>query len=384
MRIAQIAPLYESVPPRLYGGTERVVSHLTDELSRRGHDVTLFASGDSVTTAKLVPCRPQALRLDTGLSWDLPAHLHMLQLVRDRAADFDLLHFHLECAHLQLFSDIADRTVTTLHGRLDIDDLQQVYRRHRHAPLISISDAQRRPMPRQRWMGTVHHGYPLAQYRFNPEAQGGYLAFLGRIAPEKGVDRAIKIAKQSGLPLRIAAKIDTADQKYFEQQVAPLLGLDDDIVFIGEIGEAEKSRFLGDALALLVPIDWPEPFGLVMIEAMACGTPVIAFRRGSVPEIVEEGINGFVVDDVNEAVAKVALLPSLDRRLVRRTFEERFSVTVMADGYERVYRTLLDGRVANRSAFRNIPQTRPLPTGIPLIPSRVPQFDAIIGLREKA
>lgn len=362
MRIAQVAPLYESVPPRYYGGTERVVAHLTDELVRRGHDVVLFASGDSRTSAMLVACREQALRLDTTLAWDLPAHLDMLMQVRDRADEFDLLHFHVDCSHLPIFDHVRHRTVTTMHGRLDLPDLQRLYRHFPEFPLVSISDAQRRPMALQRWMGTVHHGYPQTQYRFSPEATGGYLAFLGRISPEKGADRAIAIARQAGLPLRIAAKVDNADRAYFDRQIAPLLTSSDDVQFVGEIGEVEKSRFLGGALALLVPIEWPEPFGLVMIEAMACGTPVIAFRHGSVPEIVEHGVNGFIVETVEEAAAAVPLLGSLDRRKVRASFEARFSVEAMADGYEAVYRTLLDGtRTKLQPVFFEDSRVAPLP-----------------------
>jgi glycosyltransferase involved in cell wall biosynthesis len=345
MRIAQVAPLYESVPPSRYGGTERVVAHLTNELVRRGHDVVLFASAESQTLAELAPCRDVALRLDQEVSWDLPAHLAMLSEVRARAHEFDLLHFHLECHHFPLFSEIADRTLTTLHGRLDIKDLRRLFLLHSEFPLVSISNNQREPVPFLRWMTTVHHGYPKAQFSFSAQAKGGYLAFLGRISPEKGVDKAIQIAKQAGVPLRIAAKVDAADRGYFKQHVEPLLN-DPDVEFIGEIGEAEKSGFLGDALALLFPIAWPEPFGLVMIEAMGCGTPVIAFRHGSVPEIVEDGITGFVVDDVDEAVIAVKKVARLDRRAVRHMFEQRFSVEIMTDGYEQAYRHVLDLRRA--------------------------------------
>ncbi len=340
MRIAQIAPLYESVPPRLYGGTERVVAHLSDELVRRGHEVTLFASGDSRCDAWLVPCRSKAIRLDDGLAWDVPAHLDMLCEVRERMDEFDILHFHTECWHLPLFADVADRTVTTLHGRLDVGDIEALFRRFPDYPVVSISDSQRRPLPFLRWAGTVYHGYPLNQYRFSPEASGGYLAFLGRISPEKGVDRAIDIARRAGLPLRIAAKVDGADRDYFSNHIAPLLDTPG-VEFIGEIGEAEKSDFLGGAIGLLVPVTWPEPFGLVMIEAMACGTPVIAFPNGSVPEIIEHGVNGLLVQDNDAAVIAVGLLESIDRARVRQSFEQRFTVEAMVDGYEAIYRRIL-------------------------------------------
>jgi glycosyltransferase involved in cell wall biosynthesis len=336
MRIAQIAPLYESVPPRLYGGTERVVAHLTDELVRRGHDVVLFASADSETAADLVPCRDVALRLDSDLSWDIPAHLSMLAEVRNRAHEFDVLHFHLECFHLPFFSDRIDQTLTTMHGRQDIGDLRNLHRHYPKYPLVSISDSQRRSLPHLNWVKTIHHGYPKSQYIFSPQAKGGYLAFLGRISPEKGLDRAIEIARQSGIPLRVAAKIDRADKDYFEARIEPLLK-GPGVEFVGEIAESEKSDFLGGALALLFPISWPEPFGLVMIEAMACGTPVIAFPRGAVPEVVNHGVTGFVVETVKEAIAAVKEIDTIDRTTVRATFERRFSVDVMAKNYELAY-----------------------------------------------
>jgi glycosyltransferase involved in cell wall biosynthesis len=341
MRVAQIAPLYESVPPRYYGGTERVVAHLSNALVQRGHDVVLFASGDSETLADLVPCRAKALRLDENkLSWDLPAHLSMLAKVRERADEFDILHFHLDCYHMPLFANIADRTVTTLHGRQDIRDLWDLYRTYPRFPLVSISESQRAPVPHLRWVGTIHHGYPLSQYAFSPEPKGDYLAFLGRIAPEKGVDRAIAIATLARMPLRIAAKIDFADRGYFHDQIAPLIGKPY-AEYIGEIGEDAKAAFLGNALALVFPIDWPEPFGLVMIEAMACGTPVIAFNRGSVPEIIQDGVTGFVVDSVEEAAEAAKLAVTLDRTRIRAIFEQRFSAHVMAQAYEAAYRRVL-------------------------------------------
>ena len=336
MRIAQIAPLYESVPPRLYGGTERVVANLTDELVRRGHEVVLFASADSQTAAELVPCRDIALRLDSELSWDIPAHLSMLAEVRNRAHEFDVLHFHLECFHLPFFRDRIQQTLTTMHGRQDISDLGTLHRHYPNYPLVSISNSQRRSLPHLNWIKTIHHGYPKSQYIFSPAARSGYLAFLGRISPEKGLDRAIEIAQRSGIPLRIAAKIDRADKDYFEARIEPLLK-GPGVEFIGEIAESEKSEFLGGALALLFPISWPEPFGLVMIEAMACGTPVLAFPRGSVPEVVDLGVTGFIVETVKEAIAAVKEIETIDRTTVRATFERRFSVDVMAKNYELAY-----------------------------------------------
>lgn len=340
MRIAQIAPLYESVPPRLYGGTERVVAHLSDELVRLGHDVTLFASGDSQTSAELVPSRDVALRLDPERSAEVPAHLLMLDEVRRRAGEFDILHFHTDCLHMPLFKDIAGKTVTTLHGRLDLKDLRPFFRRFRNFPLVSISDAQRAPLPEAPWAATVYHGYPVDQYPFTAQPQQDYLAFLGRMSPEKRPDRAIEIARRVGLPISLAAKVDSADRAWFRRKVEPLL--DDPMVsFIGEIGEASKGVFLGNATALLFPIDWPEPFGLVMIEAMACGTPVIAFDHGSVREVLEDGVTGFIVDSVDAAVDAVARVRTLNRAEIRRRFEERFSVTAMAQGYLEVYDRVL-------------------------------------------
>jgi glycosyltransferase involved in cell wall biosynthesis len=342
MRIAQIAPLYESVPPKLYGGTERVVAHLSNALVARGHDVTLFASRDSKTWANLVPCRDMALRLDQDLSWDLPAHLAMLARVREVADQFDILHFHLDCHHFPLFDDLADRTLTTLHGRQDIADLHNLYLHYPYFPLVSVSDSQRLPAPNLRWISTVYHGHPKDQYAFSPERDGGYLAFLGRIAPEKGVDTALAIAARTGLPLRIAAKIDFADRGYFNDRIAPLLESATNAEYIGEIGEMEKGDFLGGAAALLFPIEWPEPFGLVMIEAMACGTPVIAFRRGSVPEVVEHGVTGFIVESAEEAAAAVEQAIKLDRARIRERFEQRFTSDIMAMNYEAAYRAVLE------------------------------------------
>ncbi len=337
MRIAQIAPLYEAVPPRLYGGTERIVAHLSDALIELGHDVTLFASAESRTRATLAPMRGEALRLDPALlKSDVAAHLSMLHGLRRRDSEFDILHFHIDLLHFPLFADIAARTVTTVHGRLDLKDLAEAYRCWPEFPLVSISSDQRRPLRFANWADTIHHGMPDALYSFSPRARGGYLAFLGRISPEKRPDRAIAIAKAAGLPLRIAAKVDHADTAYFHERIKPLLD-DPMIEFIGEIGDAEKSRFLGDAVALLFPIDWPEPFGLVMIEAMACGTPVIAWDRGSVSEIIDNAVTGRVVHSQAEAIAAVAEVAGYDRTRIRDTFERRFSARTMALRYEALY-----------------------------------------------
>ena len=338
MKIAQIAPLYEAVPPSLYGGTERIVAHLTDALVELGHEVTLFASAEARTRATLVPVRDQAIRLDPStLKSDLAAHLSMLHELRKRCAEFDVLHFHVDLVHFPFFEQIAAQTVTTLHGRLDLKDLPEAYARWRDYPLVSISDDQRAPLPEANWLATIPHGLAESIYTFNPAPrQPAYLAFLGRISPEKRPDRAIAIAKRSGLPLKIAAKVDAADAAYFHEVIEPLL--DHPLVeFVGEIGDSEKSAFLGNAQALLFPIDWPEPFGLVMIEAMACGTPVIAWRCGSVPEIVDHGETGFIVATEDEAVAALTRLQLIDRRRVRDVFEQRFTATVMARNYLRLY-----------------------------------------------
>lgn len=344
MRIAQIAPLYEAVPPRLYGGTERVVAHLADALVDLGHEVTLFASGDSHCRARLVPARARAIRLDSHpLKSDVAAHLAMLDEVRRRAGEFDLIHAHVDLLHFPVFEGFADRTLTTLHGRLDLKDLPEAYRRWPEFALVSVSDHQRQPLPFANWAATVHHGVPATLYPFAPAPAGGYLAFLGRISPEKRPDRAIRIARRAGLPLRIAAKVDAVDHAYFRELIEPLIA-GPDIDFVGEIGDADKAEFLGNAAALLFPIDWPEPFGLVMIEAMACGTPVIAWNCGSVPEIVEDGVTGFIVESEEQAEAAVGRLASLDRRKIRRIFERRFSAKVMAKNYLDVYMRLLGSR----------------------------------------
>jgi len=343
MKIAQVPPLYEAVPPRFYGGTERVVAHLTDALVDLGHEVTLFASAEAQTRARLVPVRDQAIRLDPApLKSDLAAHMTQLSTVLDRAGEFDLIHFHTDMIHFPFFADHAGRTVTTLHGRLDLKDLDRVYARWNEFALVSISDDQRRPMPFANWQATVHHGMPAELYDFSPQPQG-YLAFLGRISPEKRPDRAIRIATALGRPLKIAAKVDPADHDYFEQTIRPML--DNPLVeFIGEIGDDQKSAFLGGAEALLFPIDWPEPFGLVMIEAMACGTPVVAFRCGSTPEIIEDGVTGFLVDTMEEAIAAAGRAHRLDRAQIREQFDVRFSATAMARRYLDIYADMLARR----------------------------------------
>ena len=338
MRIAQVAPLAEAVPPNLYGGTERVVSWLVEELVSQGEDVTLFASGDSRSSASLVPAAPQALRL-AGIRDHTASTLAMLDEVRRRADEFDIIHFHLDLLQFPLFQDISFKCITTLHGRLDLPHFHPMYRRFSDMPLVSISDDQRRPMPPVNWVSTIHHGLPPQLYRFNGDG-GRYLAFLGRISPEKRPDRAIEIAKQSGTPLKIAAKIDPVDREYFECEIEPLL--DHPLVeFIGEIGDGEKNEFLGGALALLFPIDWPEPFGLVMIEAMATGTPVIAWRQGSVPEVITDGVSGVIVSSLQEAIAAVQQVRGMDRQGVRNSFEARFTVARMAADYCEAFEVLL-------------------------------------------
>jgi glycosyltransferase involved in cell wall biosynthesis len=298
MKIAQIAPLMESCPPQLYGGTERVVSYLTEELVRQGHDVTLFASADSITSARLEACCERALRLDANVTDPVPDHLIMLDKVRRMAEQFDILHFHVDVLHYPLAVDFAARTITTMHGRLDIPELRRVHAAFREFPLVSISNNQRLPMPPVKWAGTVYHGLPRNLLPFNPAPKGGYFAFLGRISPEKRPDLAIEIAVRAGARLKIAAKVDTVDQAYWKNVIKPMVDSSPNVEFVGEIGDRDKGNFLGNADALLFPIDWPEPFGLVMIEAMACGTPVIAFRRGSAPEVIDDGVSGFLVDDV--------------------------------------------------------------------------------------
>jgi glycosyltransferase involved in cell wall biosynthesis len=342
MKIAQIAPLIESVPPRFYGGTERIASYLTEGLVGLGHDVTLFASGDSITSAELVPCCTRALRLDPDVRDTIPHFMLMIDKVRERAEEFDILHFHIDVFHFPLFRALAARTLTTLHGRLDLADLKPFYHRFGEMPLVSISNDQRKPLPHANFIATVQHGIPADLHRPSFE-KGSYVAFLGRISPEKRPDRAIRIALAAGIPLKIAAKVDKVDEDYFRAEILPLID-GPGIEFIGEINEREKTKFLGEAAALLFPIDWPEPFGLVMIEAMACGTPVLAFRCGSIPEVIEDGVTGKVVDSEEEAIAAMPEILAYDRRTVRRRFEERFAATRMAKDYVTTYRRLLAKR----------------------------------------
>jgi glycosyltransferase involved in cell wall biosynthesis len=338
MHIAQSAPLTEAIPPKLYGGTERVVHWVTEELVALGHDVTLFASGDSHTSAKLEAPWPRALRLDGSVRDPNALHMTMLERVRKQADEFDVLHFHLDYYPFSLFSRQPVPFVTTLHGRLDLPEHQPVFTTFSSVPVISISDSQRRPLPQAGWLRTVYHGLPqklLSPLPVKPQ----YFAFLGRIAPEKGVDRAISIARQCGVPLRIAAKVDAVDREYFDEKIRPLLD-GTNAEYIGEITDAEKSAFLSAAIALLNPIDWPEPFGLVMIEAMACGTPVVAFNRGSVPEVIDDGLTGFIVEDEKGAIGAFDRLAQLSREKIRRQFEKRFTARRMAQEYLAVYRSL--------------------------------------------
>ena len=342
MRIAQVAPLTEAVPPKLYGGTERVVHWLTEELVALGNDVTLFASGDSRTSAKLDATWPRALRLDGSVRDPNALHMVMLERVRQKCDDeeFDFLHFHLDYYPFSLFFRQPTPFLTTLHGRLDLPEHQPVFTTFSSVPVISISNAQRRPVPQANWAGTIYHGLPENLLTPRPVTPS-YLAVLGRIAPEKGVDRAIRIAVRCGISLKIAAKVDRADQEYYDEVIRPLM--DHPLVeFIGEIGDHEKSDFLSGALGLLLPIDWPEPFGLVMIESMACGTPVVAYNRGSVPEIVDENLTGFIVEDEISAAASVKRLAQLDRGMIRKQFETRFTARRMALDYLAAYRNLIE------------------------------------------
>jgi glycosyltransferase involved in cell wall biosynthesis len=356
MKIAQVAPLIESVPPRLYGGTERIASYLTEELVKLGHDVTLFASGDSITSAELVPCCPRALRLDPDVRDVIPHLMVMIDKVRERAEEFDVLHFHVDLFHFPLFRSLAGRTITTLHGRLDLEDLKPFYCRFGEMPLVSISNDQRKPLPFANFVATIQHGLPADLHRPSYEP-GSYVAFLGRISPEKRPDRAIRIARDAGIPLKIAAKVDKVDEDYFRSEIAPLID-GPGIEFIGEINEREKTKFLGEAAALLFPVDWPEPFGVVMIEAMACGTPVLAFRCGSIPEVIEDGVTGKVVDSEEEAIAVLPGLFSYDRRAVRQRFEERFVATRMAKEYIDTYRKSLTKRTIKGEERNTWPRPR--------------------------
>jgi glycosyltransferase involved in cell wall biosynthesis len=353
MRIAQIAPLMESCPPRLYGGTERIVSFLTEELARQGHDVTLFASGDSRTSARLEPCCEVALRLDPRVKDPIPYHVVMLDKVRSMANQFDVLHFHVDLLHYPLIRDFVDRTVTTLHGRLDLEDLRPLYSAFSDAPRVSISNNQRKAMPGVSWAGTVYHGLPRDLLPFYPAPNGGYFAFLGRISPEKRPDRAIEIANRVGAKLKIAAKIDRVDQAYWDDVIKPMVAASPNVEYVGEIGDREKADFLGNAVGLLFPIDWLEPFGMVMIEAMSCGTPVIAFRCGSTEEVIDHGVSGFLVGDLSEAVAAAERIGELDRAKARAAFERRFTIERVASDYLRVYRGLPGLRAVGGRARRN-------------------------------
>jgi glycosyltransferase involved in cell wall biosynthesis len=342
MRIAQVAPLTESVPPRTYGGTERVVSYLTESLVALGHEVTLYASGDTVTSATLRAGCPRSLRTDPEAGDIVLVHLQMMQSLLAEAQKFDVIHFHTGWCEFPIFSGSPTPCLTTLHGPLDVPDIQTRLRQVPDFPFVSISDAQRIPLPSASWLGTVYNGIPEAAPEHKSDRRD-YLAFVGRIAPEKRPDLAIEIARRAGLKLKIAAKVDRVDQEYFETVIRPLLA-SPDVEFVGELAEAEKMAFLAAARALVFPIDWPEPFGLVMIEAMVCGTPVVAFRRGSVPEVIEDGVTGYIVDDVAGAVAAMSRLDRLDHRKIRAEFQRRFSAQRMADAYLEVYRKLLDQR----------------------------------------
>jgi len=343
MRIAQVAPLTESVPPKQYGGTERIVSYLTEELVRAGHDVTLFGSGDSVTKARLIPGSHSSLRLNKHCVDHLTHHLVMIDRVLEHAFDFDVIHFHTDYLHFPISRYLSVPHVTTLHGRLDLPDLVPVYDRFRDVPVISISNAQREPLPLANWLGTIYHGLPQDLFRFRPDP-GTYLAFLGRISPEKRADRAIEIAKQAGMPLKIAAKVDRKDKRYFKRVVEPMLQ-ESHVEWVGEISDREKDEFLGNAYALLFPIDWPEPFGLVMIEAMACGTPVIAYHGGAVPEVIKEGETGFIVRNIEEAAEAVHQVSELSRARCREVFDMHFTGARMARDYVKLYRRTIDRRM---------------------------------------
>ncbi|CAO4163886.1 glycosyltransferase family 4 protein [Methylorubrum populi] len=343
MRIAQVAPLAEAVPPKFYGGTERVVSWITEELVRQGHDVTLFASGDSQTSAKLAACHPEGLRL-LGYRDHTAGHLAMLHHVHRRAHEFDVIHFHIDLLQYPMFEDLYHKCLTTMHGRLDVPDFMPVYNTFTGMPLVSISDNQREPMPENsNWLATIHHGLPKENCPYYPEAKGGYLAFLGRISPEKRPDRAIEMAIRSGTPLKIAAKVDKADQEYWDETIEPMIH-HPLVEYIGEINEEQKKDFLGNALALAFPIDWPEPFGLVMIEAMSAGTPVIAFGNGSVPEVIKDGVSGYIVNSMDEAVEACRKVRDLPRAGVRGHFEGRFTAEVMVRKYVSAYEQLLAGQ----------------------------------------
>jgi glycosyltransferase involved in cell wall biosynthesis len=360
MRIAQVAPLSESVPPNLYGGTERVVSYLTEELVRLGHEVTLFASGDSQTRAKLVAACPRALWRDPNCHETLPHHVRLMELVFEDVSRFDLIHFHCDYMQFPLLRRCPCPSVTTLHGRLHIPDLNPLFAEYAEVPLVSISDNQRLPIPEANWQATVFHGLPRDLHTFR-ERPGDYLAFLGRISPEKRLDRAVAIARRTGMRLKVAAKIYPEERDYYKRTIEPLLHESRSFVeFVGEVGGREKDEFLGNAYALLFPIDWPEPFGLVMIEALACGTPVIGWRNGSVPEVLDDGVTGFVVDGLDEAVEAVGRVQWLERRDCRRVFEERFDAGRMTEDYLQVYRRLVHAACQRSKAVPHAIVTMPL------------------------
>ena len=348
MRIAQVAPLIESVPPKHYGGTERIVSYLTEELVRLGHEVTLFASGDSVTSARLIASCERSLRKNERCKDPVAREVLLVDHVVEHTQEFDVIHWHTGYLHFPIARHLPVPHVTTLHGRLDLPDMLPVFTRFRSIPLVSISNSQREPLPWANWKATIYHGLPNDLFQFYPD-RGRYLAFLGRISPEKGPDRAIEIAKRVNMPLKIAAKVDRADRSYFKRVVEPLLN-DPNIEWVGEITDQQKNDFLGNAYALLFPIDWPEPFGLVMIEAMACGTPVIAYKRGSVPEVMQNGVTGFVVGGLDEAVEATHRVEDLSRVRCREVFDERFTATRMANDYVNMYEQMLSRDAAYASA----------------------------------
>ncbi len=352
MKIAQVAPLYESVPPKFYGGTERVVSWLTEALVQQGHEVTLFASGDSVTRAKLVPVTRQSLRLDDKCIDQIAHHILELEVVFENASQFDIIHWHNDYLHFPLSKRNSTPHVTTLHGRLDIPDLVPLYHAFREMPVVSISNAQRKPLPWLNWQGTVYHGLTENQFTLHPEP-GQYLAYIGRVSPEKRVDRSIEIARRSGIPLKIAAKVDRVDRDYYKENIEPLIQQEPLVEFIGEISDGEKDEFLGNAYALLFPIEWPEPFGLAMIEAMACGTPTIAYPRGSVPEVIDEGVTGFLVESIDAAVKVVERVSTLSREECRRRFEKRFTSTRMARDYVAIYERLVEEETTLPAAWKD-------------------------------
>ncbi|WP_323764762.1 glycosyltransferase family 4 protein [Marinovum sp.] len=371
MKIAQVAPLFESVPPQRYGGTERVISTLTQELSFMGHEVTVFATADSAVHGELVACRQTPLTAGSGDDIEAAEHVLALDKVFRLFGEFDIVHFHTRFLHFPMFEDVARRTVTTCHMRVDTPELSRFYDRYRDFPLIALSEAQKRTRPGANWAGVIPHGFPrdhLPAYN-RPEARDGYLAFLGRICPDKGVLDAIRIAKATGKQLKIAARINKVDQEYWEARVEREID-GDQIQYVGEIADPQKPEFLNGAAALVFPIQWPEPFGLVMIEAMACGTPVIGYDCGSVPEVIEEGRSGFVVNDVDSAAAAVARLGTLDRTEVRASFEERFSSRVMAERHLRLYSEIIHGRLNRKLGTMMRPRSQPRPSGARSLPDR--------------